>query len=204
MIAGEQREYGKAQVFIEQHKGAAVHVDRLFSGLGSELEVWVSQGESNSEQYDISVLVNKSRRQALKSSSQIFNYCNDEKLVAEEKPIFGIQFHPEVPSSFFRFYLPAWLMSRSPSLAYNSVKVTHTPMGSAILRNFAVSICEARQHWTMDEFVGKEIARIRQLVGEKGQVIGGYPRHMQGLHYANFVQALYPGESTLRFVLSMS
>ena len=73
-------------------------------------------------------------------------------------------------------------------------------MGSAILRNFAVSICEARQHWTMDEFVGKEIARIRQLVGEKGQVIGGYPRHMQGLHYANFVQALYLGESTLRFV----
>lgn len=53
----------------------------------------------------------------------------------------------------------------------------------------------------MDEFVGKEIARIRQLVGEKGQVIGGYPRHMQGLHYSNFVQALYLGESTLRFVL---
>ena len=51
----------------------------------------------------------------------------------------------------------------------------------------------------MDEFVGKEIARIRQLVGEKGQVIGGYPRHMQGLHYANSVQALYLGESTLRF-----
>ncbi|CAD6591093.1 MAG: GMP synthase (glutamine-hydrolyzing) [Alectoria sarmentosa] len=45
-------------------------------------------------------------------------------------------------------------------------------MGTAILRNFAVDICEARQHWTMDEFVPKEIARIRALVGEKGQVIG--------------------------------
>lgn len=29
-----------------------------------------------------------------------------------------------------------------------------------------------RQHWTMEEFVGKEISRIRTLVGEKGQVIG--------------------------------
>ena len=51
-------------------------------------------------------------------------------------------------------------------------EVTHTPKGTELLRNFAVDICEARQHWTMDEFVGKEIARIRALVGEKGQVIG--------------------------------
>ena len=79
VIAGEQREYGKAQVFVEQHKGAAVHVDRLFSGLGSELEVWMSHGESDFEQYAISVLINTIRRQALKSSSQVFNYCNDEK-----------------------------------------------------------------------------------------------------------------------------
>ncbi|MCJ1483590.1 GMP synthase (glutamine-hydrolyzing) [Schaereria dolodes] len=61
------------------------------------------------------------------------------------KPFYGIQFHPEV---------------------------THTPQGTKLLRNFAVSICRAEQHWTMDEFVGKEIARIRALVGEKGQVIG--------------------------------
>ncbi len=52
------------------------------------------------------------------------------------------------------------------------VEVSHTPHGVKLLRNFAVDICEARQHWTMDEFGGKEIARIRQLVGEKGQVIG--------------------------------
>ena len=63
----------------------------------------------------------------------------------ETKPYFGIQFHPEV---------------------------THTPRGTELLRNFAVNICEARQHWTMDEFVTKEIARIRALVGKRGQVIG--------------------------------
>lgn len=63
----------------------------------------------------------------------------------ESKPYYGIQFHPEV---------------------------THTPRGTAVLANFAVRICAARQDWTMDRFVDKEIARIRALVGPTGQVIG--------------------------------
>jgi GMP synthase (glutamine-hydrolysing) len=63
----------------------------------------------------------------------------------EKERFFGIQFHPEV---------------------------THTPRGTKVLENFAVKICEARQDWTMGKFVDQEIARIRALVGEKGQVIG--------------------------------
>ncbi|KAK0664751.1 GMP synthase [Lasiodiplodia hormozganensis] len=61
------------------------------------------------------------------------------------KQYFGIQFHPEV---------------------------THTPRGKELLKNFAVNICGATQNWTMAKFVDQEIARIRALVGEKGQVIG--------------------------------
>lgn len=38
VVAGEKREYGHAKLNIEQHTKAAVHVDRLFSGLGSELK----------------------------------------------------------------------------------------------------------------------------------------------------------------------
>jgi len=63
----------------------------------------------------------------------------------EEKEYYGIQFHPEV---------------------------THTPRGKEVIENFAVKICKARQDWTMEAFVDKEVARIRKLVGEKGQVIG--------------------------------
>ncbi|KAF2230096.1 GMP synthase [Viridothelium virens] len=59
--------------------------------------------------------------------------------------LYGIQFHPEV---------------------------THTPEGKVLLKNFAVSICQAKTDWTMGRFVDKEIARIKALVGEKGQVIG--------------------------------
>jgi GMP synthase (glutamine-hydrolysing) len=61
------------------------------------------------------------------------------------KELWGIQFHPEV---------------------------THTPKGTKILENFAVKICKAKQEWTMEKFIDKELARIRALVGEKGQVIG--------------------------------
>ena len=63
----------------------------------------------------------------------------------EIKPFYGIQFHPEV---------------------------THTPLGTKVLENFAVHVCRARQKWTMDDFVGIEIKRVRALVGSKGQVIG--------------------------------
>ena len=62
-----------------------------------------------------------------------------------DKDYFGIQFHPEV---------------------------THTPNGTIILKNFAVNVCNAKQDWTMGAFVDKEIARIRALVGDDGQVIG--------------------------------
>ena len=66
-------------------------------------------------------------------------------IASTTKPYFGIQFHPEV---------------------------THTPRGTHLLKNFAVTICGAKQDWTMEKFVDKEIERIRAMVGDKGQVIG--------------------------------
>ncbi|KAH6578386.1 hypothetical protein BASA61_000378 [Batrachochytrium salamandrivorans] len=62
-----------------------------------------------------------------------------------EDHIYGIQFHPEV---------------------------THTPEGSAILKNFVIGICGAVATWTMATFVDKEIERIRSIVGPTAQVIG--------------------------------
>jgi GMP synthase (glutamine-hydrolysing) len=57
----------------------------------------------------------------------------------------GIQFHPEV---------------------------THTPQGKELIGNFAVKIFKARQNWTLNRFVETENARVKAVVGEKGQVIG--------------------------------
>ncbi|KAL8941546.1 MAG: hypothetical protein Q9216_002178 [Gyalolechia sp. 2 TL-2023] len=63
----------------------------------------------------------------------------------DSKPYYGIQFHPEV---------------------------SHTSQGTRILQNFAVCICNAKQHWTMEDFREKEIVRIQALVGAEEQVIG--------------------------------
>lgn len=67
-------------------------------------------------------------------------------LAHESKPWFGVQFHPEV---------------------------SDTPKGTQILENFAVAICGSKQDWKIEDFIPKEIERIRALVGPKGQVIGG-------------------------------
>ncbi|KAK3370784.1 hypothetical protein B0T24DRAFT_627041 [Lasiosphaeria ovina] len=61
------------------------------------------------------------------------------------KHIYGLQFHPEV---------------------------THTENGTKLLENFAVGICGCQQNWTMAAFLETERKRIRDIVGEKGQVLG--------------------------------
>lgn len=69
-------------------------------------------------------------------------YCG---IAHKSLPIFGIQFHPEV---------------------------THSTQGRTLLKNFAVSICQAKQNWTMENFIETEIKRIRTLVGPTAEVIG--------------------------------
>jgi hypothetical protein len=44
-----------------------------------------------------------------------------------------------------------------------------TPDG---LKNLAVGICRAKQNWTMANFVGQELARIRKLVGTMARYLG--------------------------------
>ncbi|KAG1804433.1 GMP synthase [Suillus subaureus] len=61
------------------------------------------------------------------------------------KSLYGIQFHPEV---------------------------THSPQGKQLIGRFVLNICKCRPNWTMEEFIGKEIVRIRDICGPKGRVIG--------------------------------
>jgi len=44
-------------------------------------------------------------------------------------------------------------------------EVHHTPLGSDILRNFAVNICGAKPTWTPQHFIDATVAQIRQQVG---------------------------------------
>ncbi len=56
----------------------------------------------------------------------------------QERKMWAVQFHPEVH---------------------------HTPLGSDILRNFALNICEAKPSWTPQHFIDATVAQVKQQVG---------------------------------------
>ncbi|KAJ3544511.1 hypothetical protein NM208_g3006 [Fusarium decemcellulare] len=114
---GETREYGHADVTITKVNG---HADRLFAGLGDGISDFVVIAATKNSEF--------------------------AGIAHKEKPIFGVQFHPELE---------------------------HTPRGTEVLSNFSVNICGAQPNWKMGNFVELEVARIRELVGPKALVIGG-------------------------------
>ena len=62
------------------------------------------------------------------------------------RPVFGLQFHPEV---------------------------AHTPFGATILGNFLDRVCGSRGTWTMDKFLDLAIADVRALVKDDERVVCG-------------------------------
>ncbi|EPT01677.1 hypothetical protein FOMPIDRAFT_1161212 [Fomitopsis schrenkii] len=129
----DHREYGFAQLQVNKIGSGKKTVDALFEGLGDEMQVWMSHGDQLSQPpADFHVIG--------RTSSAPY-----AALAHNSKPLYGIQFHPEV---------------------------THSPKGKEVIGNFVLKICGCQPKWTMEEFIGKEIARIRQICGPTGRVIG--------------------------------
>jgi GMP synthase (glutamine-hydrolysing) len=63
----------------------------------------------------------------------------------ETRRFYGVQFHPEV---------------------------THTKQGRAILERFVHGICGLARDWTMPDFVGEAVERIRSSVGKEEVLLG--------------------------------
>ncbi|KAF8271155.1 GMP synthase [Lactarius quietus] len=130
----DHREYGSARVQINKFgTGDSSSVDDLFEGLGDEMEVWMSHGDQLSEP---------------PPGFHVIGHTKSAPFAAiahNEKPFYGIQFHPEV---------------------------THSPRGKEVISRFVLNVCGCKNAWTMEEFIGKEIARIREICGENGRVIG--------------------------------
>ncbi|KAG6334273.1 hypothetical protein ID866_4813, partial [Astraeus odoratus] len=125
------REYGYAA--IEMSRFGNGTADALFEGLGDEMQVWMSHGD---------------QLQRLPPDFHVIGCTKTAPFAAvahDSKPIYGIQFHPEV---------------------------THSPRGKEVMSRFVINICGCRTNWTMEEFIGKEIARIREICGPRGRVIG--------------------------------
>lgn len=128
----DHREYGFAQVQISKIGGVG-GADKLFEGLGEEMQVWMSHGDQLS---------------SIPPNFHIIGRTPSAPYAAiahDSKPFYGIQFHPEV---------------------------THSPKGKEVIGRFVLNICGCTSSWTMEEFIGKEIDRIRTICGPKGRVIG--------------------------------
>ena len=116
-----RREYGRADFEITKP-------DKLFSGFesGECITVWASHGDHVEQPpagYEILARSTNAPVGAFRHRT---------------KPIFGVQFHPEVQ---------------------------HTPRGSDIIANFLFEICKAEPSWTTGAFVEEQVERIRDRVG---------------------------------------
>ena len=125
----DDREYGRAQLKLEQRG------DPLFAGLEepSARTVWMSHGDRVLRLPDGFTLLASSDHSPFAAVRH------------RERPLFGIQFHPEV---------------------------AHTQGGDVLLGNFVHQICGCGSSWTMDAFIDTAVAGIRAQVGD-GQAVCG-------------------------------
>ena len=123
-VAGE---YGRAALEI-------VEPNVLLKGIPAETTVWMSHGDQvRSVGGDFEPLARTGT-------------CPVAAIRHRQRPIYGVQFHPEV---------------------------THTPHGGEIFRNFLYRVCGCEGTWKMDSFVETAVRQLRELVGEDERVICG-------------------------------
>ncbi len=124
----DDREYGRALLKIERD-------DPLFGDGSGQAErvVWMSHGDRVLRLPEGFVVLARSENSPFAAVRHA------------TRPIWGVQFHPEV---------------------------THTEGGTALLASFVRGICGARGSWTMQAFIEEETARVRERAAQ-GRLICG-------------------------------
>ncbi len=122
----DHREFGRAALRVDHHDG-------LFSGLPDAMDVWMSHGD---------------RVEALPAGFEVVAHTDSAPFAAvrhAEKPIYGVQFHPEV---------------------------VHTPRGRELLRNFLYEVAGLSGDWVMSQWIEEQVAAIRAQVGDARVICG--------------------------------
>jgi GMP synthase (glutamine-hydrolysing) len=123
---GNSREFGRT----------ALHVaapNDLFEGVPSDLTVWMSHGDQVQDLSD--------HFRALATTDT----CPFAAVKHHQKPVYGLQFHPEV---------------------------THTEFGSKLLGNFVKNVCGCQGLWRISSFIDSEVASLRARVGNRRVICG--------------------------------
>ncbi len=119
LVHGSERQYGPTPIRCDP-------AAELFLGLPTEQTVWMSHGDHVAE------LPPRFRATAAAPNCAVAAY------EADLRPIFGVQFHPEV---------------------------VHTPHGNAILKNF-LATCRIRTPWAPDGMRRRVVEQTRAAAGE--------------------------------------
>jgi GMP synthase (glutamine-hydrolysing) len=124
--SSDLREFGRKKCVIEQ-------ADPFFDNVPAESDVWMSHGD-----------------QVQKVSSDFValartDTCPVAAVKHRTRPVYGIQFHPEV---------------------------THTPIGRTLLKNFLYNVCGCSGKWTLSGFAEQAIQDIRNRVGSERVICG--------------------------------
>jgi GMP synthase (glutamine-hydrolysing) len=115
----KKREFGRAKILIDD-------ASDLLKGVKNESTVWMSHGDHIKH---------------LPEPYKVIAHTSNAPVAAvrhQEKPIFGVQFHPEV---------------------------VHTDDGKTVLKNFVKDISGCAGTWTAASFIETEIREIRERVG---------------------------------------
>lgn len=126
ILAADSREFGRAPCSTAGN-------DKLFKGLPAEFNAWMSHGDQ--------VETLNSEFQIIASTAT----CPNAGIQHRDKPIYGIQFHPEV---------------------------THTEFGAQLLGNFVRGICGCSGAWRISSLIDQQKQIIRERVGTDRVICG--------------------------------
>ena len=127
VMASPAREYGRVRLDI-------LKASDLFAHVPSPASVWMSHGDM------VQMLPEEFTPLARTPN------CPIAAVRHQTRPVFGVQFHPEV---------------------------THTPCGGQLLRNFLYGICGCSGRWEVGNFIAEAVHAVRKQVGAHERVICG-------------------------------
>ncbi len=119
-----KREYGRAMLHKQKD-------DILFNNVTEESQVWMSHADT---------ILEMPAGFELLATTESIPVAAFKKNGTETKPLYGVQFHPEV---------------------------YHSKEGKKILNNFLVNICGCSQDWTPAHFITDTVAALKKQIGDR-------------------------------------